>query len=244
MIQSTGYFRCTNCNSAGEWELTTEFIIAISALLVRNTQMSNNRFFIGEYHLYDGSWHKYSSDGEEHLLKKIMSSPTDAYLWNRLGNLYFKGGRGDLAVSAFEHSLELDSLQTESLFSLGSILSDIGEKKEAAHYFHRMLVSASLYNRLPAANLLDFLSNALRELLDFNLSSNGEISFIPPKELYGEIGVDPTTSGRQVHQLSLDTEVFFDRLESFYPIAELFMGKQSKKLHSKKRMKKKKRKKK
>jgi hypothetical protein len=31
-----------------------------------------------------------------------LESTEDSLLWNRLGNLYYKGGRADLAVIAFE----------------------------------------------------------------------------------------------------------------------------------------------
>ena len=61
----------------------------------------------------------HATDAEEHLLTKIMESDKDAFLWNHLANLYFKGGRADLATAAFEHSLSIDPLQTESLYSLG-----------------------------------------------------------------------------------------------------------------------------
>lgn len=74
-LQSTGYFRCKHCNSAGNWELTNELRITIlTALLARDMPFTYNRFEIGEYRIYDGSKHRYVTDAEEYLLKKISAS--------------------------------------------------------------------------------------------------------------------------------------------------------------------------
>jgi tetratricopeptide (TPR) repeat protein len=245
-IQSTGYFRCNHCNSAGKWEITNEYrMMAISALLTFNSPLGEDRFTFGRNMLFDGSSHKYATDVEEYLLNKIMKSKDDPFLWNRLGNSYYKGGRADLAVSAFEHSISIDPMQTESLFSLGMILSDI-DPKEAANQYHRMLISAGKYSRMDALNLRDLLSNGLRDLFYFHSISNGEISIFPPKSLYQELQIETATSEESSLEI-IEEEVDSDDLESFYPIAEIFMGKKHKDLPRKKvyfvKKKKKKRKK-
>jgi transcription elongation factor Elf1 len=66
-IQSTGYFRCHHCNSAGKWEITNEYrMMAISALLTFNSPLAEDRFTFGKNMLFDGSSHKYATDAEEY----------------------------------------------------------------------------------------------------------------------------------------------------------------------------------
>lgn len=232
-IQTTGYFRCKHCNSTGKWEITNEYrMMALSALLTFNSPLAEDRFTFGKNMLFDGSSHKYATDAEEYLLKKIMNSNEDSFLWNRLGNLYYKGGRADLAVAAFEYSVSIDPLQTESLFSLGMILSNI-EPKEAANQYHRMLISAFKYTRMDASNLRDLLSNGLHDLFYLNSISNGELSVIPPMSLYQELQIEIPSSEDSSLNI-IEGEVDSDNLESFYPIAEIFMGKRREELSGKK----------
>lgn len=246
-MQSTGYFRCKYCNSAGNWEPTAEFLTSsIMALLAMNANIPTSRFQFGEFRMYDGSKHPYASDAEEHLLKKLNASNNDAFIWNRLGNLYYKGGRPDLAVCAFERSLEHDPWQTESLFTLGDILVKVGSEKEGVHYLHKMLVSASHYKKMDAVALRNIISEALLILLNLNLHSNNEISMIPPKELYEEMNPNFQDTSEKIIT-TLDIEVFPNDPESIFPLAERYMGKRSKELPRKKQLhavkKKKKRKK-
>jgi len=100
-IQTTGYYRCKNCNSAGNWKTTNEYeMVLMSALLSFNTPFTNNLFSFAENRLFDGSSHKYSTDAEDHLLNKI-NHHKDAFIWNRLGNLYYKGGEGRFGRCSF-----------------------------------------------------------------------------------------------------------------------------------------------
>jgi tetratricopeptide (TPR) repeat protein len=232
-IQSTGYFRCKYCNSAGKWEITNEYtMMAISALLTFNSPLGEDRYTFGKNLLFDGSSHKYATDAEEHLLKKIENSSEDSYLWSRLGNLYYKGGRPDLAVCAYERSLSINPLQTESRYSLGMILSPI-EPKEAAKQYHIMLISAFKYTRMDALNLQDLLSIGLRDLFYLNSISNGDISVIPPMSLYQELQIEIPNSYDSSLNI-IEGEFDSDNLESFYPIAEIFMGKRREELPRKK----------
>lgn len=224
-IQTTGYFRCRNCNSAGKWEITNDFrLVQLTAVMSFNTPMADGRFSFGENRLFDGSSHKYGSNVEEYLLNKILGLKEDSFLWNRLGNSYFKGDRPDLAVCAYEHSLSLEPMQTESLFSLGMILEDI-EPKVAANFYHRMLISANQYTKMKAEELRDLLSNGLRSLMYLNLNSNGEISVIPPISLYEECQIDMLSSPDDEFSF-VEGNIDPDNLASFYPFVEIFMGKQ------------------
>ncbi|WP_413375768.1 tetratricopeptide repeat protein [Alkalihalobacillus sp. 1P02AB] len=172
-----------------------------------------------------------------------MESKEDSFVWNRLGNLYYKGGRADLAACAYEHSLALNPKQTESHFSLGMILSAIGEVQEAANYLHKMLISASSYRQMNASDLRNLLSNGLRELFHLNTISNGAISVPPPIELYSEFQINIPNSEEGSTGV-LEGEIVTDDLTSFFPSAELFMGERSKELPGNKKYFKKKKKKK
>jgi tetratricopeptide (TPR) repeat protein len=232
-FQTLGYFRCKNCNVAGEWEITNEFrFLMMSALMVAVSKTDDNRFSIGENKLFDGSIHKYATDAEEHLLEKIIEANGDSFLWNRLGNLYYKGGRADLAISAFERSIVLDPMQTESHYTIGTLLSEIGEVEKAANHFHKMLLSSSNYTRMDVHSLRDLISIGLRELFYINTISNGEITIIPPLELYKELQINLQTSEASLGLL--EGEVNSENIESFYPIAELYLGERSKELPTKK----------
>lgn len=222
-IQSTGYFRCENCNSAGNWETTNEYqVMLFSSLLALTSQIEDELFSLGKNQLFDGSNHRYSTDAEEHLLHKIITHEENALLWNRLGNLYFKGGRADLAVAAFEHSLSIDPLQTESLYSLGMILEDI-EPNVAAGFYHKTLITASSYTIMEAKALRELIYFVLQKLIYLSSASNGEIAFTPSREDYEELSIDIPYSNENISTVvneTLDTE----DINTFYPLAELFMG--------------------
>jgi len=228
-IQTTGYFRCIVCNSAGQWEITNEYrMMAISSLLTFDSPFAKDRYTFGKNLLFDGSSHNYATDAEEYLLEKIKYSKEDSYLWNRLGNLYYKGNRADLAVCAYEKSISIDTMQTESRYSLGMILTPI-DPKEAAKHYQLMLISAVKYKRLSVSSLRDLLSNGVRDLVYLNSITNGEISIIPPMSLYQELQVEmPISEDSSLNIIEgiLDST----NLESFYPIAEMFMDKRRMKL--------------
>jgi hypothetical protein len=59
----------------------------------------------GEIRLYDGSLPKWATDAEEAFLTKLMYNGSDGLLWDKLGNLYLRGGRPELAAAAFEKSI-------------------------------------------------------------------------------------------------------------------------------------------
>ncbi|WP_158701645.1 hypothetical protein [Lentibacillus sp. Marseille-P4043] len=107
-IQTTGYFRCKHCNDAGNWEMPTQFSIApMAGVLASVAGGMKDRFEIGESQLYDGSWHLFSSDGEMHLFNQLEEDPANSFIWNRLGNLYDKGNRPELAACVYEYSYSL-----------------------------------------------------------------------------------------------------------------------------------------
>ncbi|TCP19935.1 tetratricopeptide repeat protein [Scopulibacillus darangshiensis] len=232
-LQCTGYFRCKHCNSAGNWEIPNNMLQEVTfALPLLTVNPDFGHYSIGKSQAFDGSMHRYSTDTENHILKKIMTEGQNAYYWNRLGNIYKQGRRPDLAAVAFEQSIRIDNDQLESHYSLGNLLIEIGRLKEARAHFQRVLRTAHTYNELKAESLRDFVSSALQQLFYISDGAESFLSSLPTRENILEehegIGIG--------EGLEIDLELIPDELESFYPLAEVYMGQNAKKLPLKKRM--------
>ncbi|MDT0593191.1 tetratricopeptide repeat protein [Halomonas sp. PAR8] len=210
---------------------------AIAGLLAKSIDMgssSDNICEFGKNQLYDGSSYAFITDGEEHLLSQLKQDPLNSFIWNRLGNLYDKGGRPELAASAFEHSLALDFFQVESYYSLGVLLFHIGELEEAALHFRKALVAAAKYDKLSAVDLRDFLSDSLDKLFYIHFHSDKEIPFVPTNKEIESIRDQEILNYIDQH-LDLDVEIIPRNLQFFYPIAEIFMGKMAHRIPKKER---------
>lgn len=220
-LQFSGYFRCKHCNAAGNWEESMDIkMLTLSALVAPD--LLKDRCHIGTNRLFDGSEHKYSTDAEEHLLQRIEEEPYNAFLWNRLGNLYVGGSRPELAAAAFEKSLTIDSNQTESHYSLGSLLEQANDPEDAAYHFRQMMLTAENYKDMDAVKLRDLIAAGLRLAFLIHLDSEGKIPFFPSVEEMVESGKDLSQFGPRE---DMDLEVIPDEPSSFYPVSEMFLGK-------------------
>lgn len=233
--QHTGYFRCKNCNSAGKWGIVLDYNLYVTTQLIQftATQQENESFYIGENQLFDGSKHQYATDAEEHLLNKILDSTTNALLWNKLGNMYYAGSRADLAAAALEHSLLLDPLQTESYYSLGVILERIAPEK-AISYYYKMLASALYYHQIDSLKLRQLIASTFHNLAHLQLILGKQLSLGPGVEVYKELGIElpkPLTG----ESARFTDEIEIGNIESFYPLAEAFMGDRKKELPKRKK---------
>jgi hypothetical protein len=230
-IQMTGYFRCKHCNSAGNWELPNSLLMQSMVSVLPYDNGLAKQSMVGKNLLFDGSWHRYTTDAEDYLLDRLKENPQDSYVWNRLGNLYHKGNRPDLAVSVFEHSISLDQGQAESHFTIGSMLSQISDLPNAGYHFRQMLLVAEKYKKMPAENLREMLANGLRLLFMMHDHTNGEVPFLPTAdEIKG--------SGRgeaPVDFAEMELEIFPEDVESFFPLAEMYMGTRAKEIPIRKR---------
>lgn len=214
-IQTTGYFRCKHCHDAGNWEFPSSFLTQAMASVL---QFGNS--IIGKNLLFDGSWHRFATDAEEHLLHLLKQNPQDAYIWNRLGNLYHKGNRPELAVSAFEHSIKIDPSQIESHYTLGDLLAQISDLQNAGYHLRQMLLGAAAYKKMPAVKLREMLASGLQLLFFMSDHTNGEVPFLPTLDEIKE-------SEREVSFTNLtdvEVDIFPDDISSFFPIAEMYMG--------------------
>ncbi|GAA4072386.1 hypothetical protein [Amphibacillus indicireducens] len=222
MAQTTGYFRCKHCNDAGNWEMPIDFNMAILAgMVMHDSPIEDKRCELGTHRLFDGSWHLYCSDAEEHLLDLLTEEPDNAYLWTRLANLYFTGNRPELTACVLEHALSIDRYQTEARYTLGSFFHQIGELELAAEHYKYMLLSANKYQKMDVIDFRHFLADGLNDLFLIHLRSNQEIPFLPSIESMEQAGLN---LGNDRKIVELDFELFPDELESFYPLAEMYMG--------------------
>ncbi len=232
--QMTGYFRCKHCNEAGNWELPNSILMCIIAgtlPALGGSDPSSNIFF-GKNQLFDGTSHQYATDAEEHLLQLLKERPDDAYIWNRLGNLYQKGNRPELGVSVFEHSVRLDPKQVESHYTLGMMLTQIEDLPNAGYHFRQMLLHAKEYKKLPAEDLRDLLAIGLSELFVMSHRTDGEIPIFPTPEELAASAQQETQPGTLV---DMEMELVPGDVETFYPLAEIFMGLRAKEIPLRKR---------
>jgi hypothetical protein len=225
-IQMTGYFRCKHCNAAGDWELPSSIYLQsiVGVLPIGSSKKSS----VGKSLLFDGSWHLYTTDAEAYLLRKLEENPHDAFVWNRLGNLYNKGNRPELAASVFEHSISVDPSQVESHFTLGDLLRQIDRLPEAGFHFRQMLIHAESYKKLPALKLRNMLANGIGHLFLIHEQTNGDIPFTPSIEE----GLGSRLRETLMTFLEVPLEIDPDDVESFFPLAEIYMGNRAKEIPS------------
>lgn len=213
--QMTGYFRCKHCNAAGEWEKSPElYMRSIAAMLAPD--MSKGQFEFGKSQLFDGTSHQYATDAEEHLLSIIAKSPNDGFLWNRLGNLYQRGARPELAMAAYEKSIEVDPQQAESHYSIGTLLAEVKDDLNAMHHFHQVMLTAEQYDKMDDKGKRDLVAYGIANALQISIHSKGKIPFLPTRDAVP--GLNGETS---IMNIEIDT----DDITSFYPIADTFLGK-------------------
>lgn len=134
--QYTGYIRCVKCNGAGAWEFTSPlFTLGLMGRAMRAKEEPDAGFMLGKMQLYDGTSPQWVSEGEERFLERLKMDREDSQLWNKLGNLYYKGGRPELAAAVFEQAVDIDASQVESHYSLADLLFQTGESMPF-HFVH------------------------------------------------------------------------------------------------------------
>lgn len=220
--QLTGYFRCKHCNSAGPWEDSTELLLlGMSALMAPEADLPVH---YGQIQLSDGYVPLYATDGEEHMLNLIAASPTNSLLWNKLGNLYFTGSRPELAMAAFEKSIELDPYQVESHLSIANILMQLKNYKQVIHHLHQMMIAAENYPHLEAKNFRELLSHGICTSFIAATKSKNKYEALPSQQQLIAAG---STVNLQSDKLPRWLSLSSEDITTFYPLAEAFMGKRA-----------------
>lgn len=225
-LQAVGYFRCKHCNSAGDWQLSSRMRTVLagkmaSASLQSVGDGSANKAIIFGQALIDGEFApRWGSDAEVYFLNKLCKE-RDAYTWNRLGNIYYKGKRPELAACAYEQALLLDMGQVESHFSLGQILLDCDMLEAAAEHLRQAVAFSHQYNLMSAIDLRELIVGALSVLLAIYNQSDKKIDVLPSP---GELALASFTKSEIAATAKFDFEIDTNRRESLYPLAEVYMG--------------------
>ena len=226
-FQAIGYFRCKHCNVAGEWELLPrvetmlagKMASALAANAAGNEIMSG--VILGEALIDKIFAPRWGSDTESYFLEKLTKKPNDAYLWNRLGNGYYRGKRPDLAVTAHEQAIANDVGQVESHFSLGKILIACGELELAAGHLRQAVALSYQYKYLSAFDLREIIVAALEILLTIYEQSDNKIDILPKPNEQAMI----QQSRKQIAATSiLDFDIDAKRRKTLYPLAEVYLG--------------------
>lgn len=224
-FQAVGYFRCKHCNAAGDWEISPRMRAVLAGKMAAGTNEAIDKaatdFVFGQALIDNEFAPAWGSDAEQYFLDKLAKQPQDSYLWNRLGNIYYKGKRPDLAASAYELALHIDKGQVEAHFSLGQILLDCGEFESAAEHLRQAVAFAHQYKTLSAFALREIVVGALIILINIYNQSGKKIDMLPrPNELamarYTQKQVAATTN--------FDFEINTNRKETLYPLAEVYLG--------------------
>ena len=227
-INTLGYFRCHHCNGAGTWELTEmakQKIQFYSLMALLDTEKARRQgFAYGNVCSDGGKVHSSSAtETEDYYLNRLTDQPEDPYLWNRLGNVYYKGGRPDLAVAVFEKSLQYDPEQVESLFSLGIILYGTGEHEEAYKHLRRVLMFAWNYRQMQVKDLREILVETLRIIIIIFQETDKVLAALPMAKDF--------LSDEQIRKMQGDkglnyVEFVLDPKDSrsLYPLAESYMA--------------------
>ena len=226
-FQALGYFRCKHCNTAGEWELSsrvqtmlTAKMAAAAALSLTGAHRSDGVMF-GEAIIDSVFLPHWGSDAESYFLKKLTETPDNAYLWNRLGNTYYRGKRPELAVLAHEQALLNDIGQVESHYSIGKILIECGELEKASEHLRQAVAFSHQYKYLTAYDLREIVVGALEILLTISKQSDNKINMLPKPN---EQAIAHLTKSQIAATATFDFEIEYDRRETLYPLAEVYMG--------------------
>ena len=235
-ICTLGYFRCHHCNGAGAWKLTETAIQELHGYLfmsLLDTNKARQRgFAFGNIYSAGGKIvSKFASDTEDYYLSLLTEKPEDAYFWNRLGNVYYKGGRPDLAVAVFEKSLQYDPEQVESLYSLGSILYRAKEHEEAHKYLRNVLIYARNYRQMPVLDLRAILTETLLIIANIFQEPEKILAALPmANEVLSEEEIRNMQGDKGLKYVEFVFD--FEDHRSIYPLAEAYMYKLSDELPS------------
>lgn len=126
MCKQQGIFDANNATELGTGDLRTHYSVLVFWRGCWGAKEDQSLYSVGQIALYDGSTPRWVTDAEENFLTKLRENGQNGFLWNRLGNLYFKGGRPELAAAAYEKSLQVDPSPVPSgipLFTGRAIIS-------------------------------------------------------------------------------------------------------------------------
>jgi tetratricopeptide (TPR) repeat protein len=176
----TGYFVCRQCGSYGPWNLTTHALLVVSAMLAAGHGKAP--FFMGQQQLYDGTVIRYAAEGVAILTARIAADPTNAFLHDRLGNLFEVCGLLDRAAIEWTKALELDPNLPTAMHSVAQVHVKANQPREAAALFHRLLDRLRTDSSIPLEDRRRLARSGLEYLVGIHNDSGGEIPLmnLPP----------------------------------------------------------------
>jgi len=176
----TGIARCAGCDATGPWGLSDASVKTVVAL-ARNHMSGGkgNRFVLARLRMFDGTLVRNGADGVRHLQDRILRDPGSAFLWDRLGNQYDSAEHPSEAICAWRRALELDPSFAPSLFSLGRLLMDGGDRVGAVDAWHRFLRCVRGFERLDRGTKRKFTRTVLEGLLEAHEGSGGSLRGLP-----------------------------------------------------------------
>ncbi|MCL4520262.1 MAG: SEC-C metal-binding domain-containing protein [Firmicutes bacterium] len=212
----TGYFRCEHCNGA-DWELSDDLErpTVLERITAAGLSFEKRTFAVGKLTMHDGFTPRWATEAEEHFLDIMQKTGEDAYLWNRLGNVYRTGDRPELAMVAYERSLLLDPGMVESLFSIGLLLIDIDQPIAAGQHFRDALFYARNYHCMPREKLRELISKSVKYLLALHLKYPDAIPLPPVVE-----GLKSSTKNAALKELRTG----LNRPETLGPLVDLLLA--------------------
>jgi hypothetical protein len=163
---------------------------------------TSSQVWIGRVTMFDGTAPRTPYEGAEHLKRLLANDPNNAYLWNRLGNLFIGADEPDLAMPAFQNAAELNPRDVESLHSLGTYWFDHGDDDQAAHCLNQVLAlcrDATWHTPHLKENVVQ---DALESLMAIQQRTGGRLKVILP----------PVQPGLGVVQYDLSSEDDMRRL--------------------------------
>lgn len=179
-VTFTGLFRCKQCGGSGPWEFPPRTAMWLAAMVFGMVlRLKRADISIGLLQLFDGTRVQCGAAAEDYLKQKIAESPDDAFLWNRLGNLYDNAGHKKLARPAYERALQLDPGEIESNHTLGCYHMNDGDRQAAAECFQRIARHARTAPRRDPEFLEEIVRDTLSKLFDLHCETDGEIPFPP-----------------------------------------------------------------
>jgi hypothetical protein len=185
----TRYFHCAHCGAGGPWELTRTSRMLLETLMEEALRFPKKaRLHMAKFTLFDGTTSRWPTQAEAHLKQLIEKDPSNAFLWNRLGNLYqCSEAPPEKGLEAFRKAVARNEHDVESLHSIAQIYQELGQDEEAARWFHQFLLHA---RHAPAKTPRDLLRNLVRHavetLLDLHMKSDKKIPLFPTGPLPGQ----------------------------------------------------------
>ena len=131
------------------------------------------------------------------------------------------GSRPELAMAAFEKSIEIDPNQIESHLSIANLLLSIRDYQHAIQHLHHLMIVAHTYKYVEATHLRELLSHSICTSFIAATESKNKYPALPTQQQLIAAG---STIDLGSDELPEWLELSSEDITLFYPLAEAFMG--------------------